>query len=127
MGRIIKSTGARVAVMAGSGDMAKNYLKASESKRVTKAGYGYILVGEAAFYRSMISSSDTEEILKTGPLILVDEGTEDALNKAQYEITAASEVLGRLSRVMVQEGLVYFGTGKVSSSVIKDTMIENHY
>jgi len=42
--------------MAGSGDTAKNYLKASESKRVTKAGYGYILVGEAAFYRGMISS-----------------------------------------------------------------------
>ena len=90
MGRIIKSTGSRIAVMGGSESAAKNYLKASEQKRITKEGYAYILCGDAVFYRSQIWSTDTEEILKTGPLILVDEGTEDAQNKSQFEVAVAS-------------------------------------
>ena len=83
--------------MGGSGTAAKNYLKAATEKRITKEGYGYILVGDAVFYRGLITSTDTEAILKTGPLILVDEGTENAVNKAMFEVDVATEILGRLA------------------------------
>lgn len=83
--RIVKPSGVRVITAAvATGIEAKNLLKATYQKNIAGPGYGFVISGHGAEYVENLTELDKEDVLWTGPIFIVETGTETAGSIEEY-------------------------------------------
>ncbi len=114
-------------VVAASAHQTTLYLQAAENTRIAGAGYAIVLTGESIFYLQNIFDSDTEAILRTGPLVMVETGTGAARTHAEFMAYSIGESLKRLVDALWRLNTYDAGFFTISPQLVRDKMVELYY